>query len=283
MSYLAAEKGLSGNTLEAYARDLQAFFSYLAKLKVDSLKAIDEHLVVSHLSQLKMNNYASTTVCRTLITIKIFFRFLKKENYISKNITLYLDTPKLWQLIPDILSSSEIELLLQQPHQGTWRGARDNALLEVLYSTGIRVSELCHLTIYDVDDHFVRVRGKGSKERIVPIGKPAITAIDTYLTYDRFSAEREIPYLFVSRSGQPLDRIAIWRIVKHYAAKAHILKSISPHTLRHSFATHLLDNGADLRVIQEMLGHAHISSTDRYTHLSRKRLIESFDKFHPRR
>jgi integrase/recombinase XerD len=180
------------------------------------------------------------------------------------------------------MTSSEIELLLQQPDQNTWRGVRDKAILEVLYSTGVRVSELCHLAIYDVDDNFVRVRGKGGKERVVPIGSKAVSAVDTYTTYERPLAARGIDSLFVSRTGQPLDRIVVWRIVKHYAAKANILKSISPHTLRHSFATHLLDNGADLRVIQEMLGHAHISSTDRYTHVSRKRLIESFNKFHPR-
>ncbi len=283
MSFLASEKGLSGNTLEAYFRDLSSFISFLESLQVTSFTAIDEQLIVSYLSQLKMHNYASTSVCRALITLKIFFKFLKKENYLTKNITLYLDTPKLWQLIPDILTSTEVDLLLQQPDPSTWRGARDQAILEVLYSTGVRVSELCHLSLYDVDDHFVRVRGKGGKDRVVPIGRQAISAIDRYLSYDRFLPDQELPFLFVSRSGEPLDRVAVWRIVKHYAGKAHIVKSISPHTLRHSFATHLLDNGADLRVIQEMLGHAHISSTDRYTHLSNKRLIESFDKYHPRR
>jgi integrase/recombinase XerD len=283
--YLASEKGLAKNTLEAYQRDLQTFYRYLSDKKVLDLKAVSENHIVSFLSDLKINNYATTTRSRFLITLKVFFKFLKKESYIVNNITLYLDTPKVWQLIPEILTSSEIELLLQQPDQQpqNWQRARDKALLEVLYSTGLRVSEICHLTLYDVDDSFVRVKGKGGKERIVPIGRKAIKSVDAYLAYDRLAANHEKhPFLFVSQSGKALDRISVWRIVKHYAKKAGILKNISPHTLRHSFATHLLDNGADLRIIQEMLGHAHISSTDRYTHVSKSRLVEAFHKFHPR-
>lgn len=282
-SYLASEKGLSNNTLEAYQRDLKHWHLFLSGKQVESYSQVSEDHVVSFLSQFKVKEYASTTICRMLITLKVFFKFLKKENYVSQNITLYLDTPKLWQLIPEILTSQEVERLLQMPLPNTWLGARDTAILEVLYSTGLRVSELCSLALYDVDDQFIRIKGKGGKERIVPIGKKAIKAIDAYLCYDRFSAEHEKnPILFLSRTRKPLDRISVWRLVKYYAKKANIVKMISPHTLRHSFATHLLDNGADLRVIQEMLGHAHISSTDRYTHVSKNQLVKSFEKYHPR-
>ncbi len=282
-SYLSSEKGLSKNTLEAYQRDLQHWGKFLSEKNLGEYPTVTQEHIVSFLSEFKVKDYASTTLCRLLITLKVFFRFLKKENYIPHNITLYLDTPKLWQLIPEILSFSEIELLVQMPDLKTWQGARDKAILEVLYSTGLRVSELCSLGLYDVDDQFIRIKGKGGKERIVPIGKKAVAAIDHYLSYDRFSEDHEKkPLLFLSRTRKPLDRIAVWRLVKFYAKKANIVKNISPHTMRHSFATHLLDNGADLRVIQEMLGHAHISSTDRYTHVSKSQLVKSFEKHHPR-
>ncbi len=278
--YLASEKGLAKNTIEAYQRDLQMFYEYLSDKKRSDFKEVTESDIISFLSDLKANHYASSTRCRVLISIKILFKYLKKENVIVNNVTLYLDTPKLWQLIPEILTTSEIEILLKQPHQQNWQSARDKALLEVLYSTGLRVSEICSLTIYDVDDHFIRVKGKGGKDRIVPIGKIAVRAIDVYISYNCFHENH--PFLFISKSGKVLDRISVWRIIKGYAKKAKILKNISPHTLRHSFATHLLDNGADLRIIQEMLGHAHISSTERYTHVSNKRLVEAFEKCHPR-
>lgn len=277
--YIASEKGLSINTIEAYERDILAFIDYLHSLKISEFCLVNAENIVGFLAKKKDEGYASASICRALIALKVLFRFLKREQLTPANVALYLDTPKLWQLIPEYLTQSEIERLLMQPATDTLKGARDSAILEVLYSCGLRVSELCTLKIFDVDDTYVRVMGKGSKERLVPIGSKAIEAIDRYLAYPR--EKDALEYLFLTRTGKQVDRIMVWKIVKEYARQAKISKNISPHTLRHSFATHLLDNGADLRIIQDMLGHAHIKSTDRYTHVSRSHLTEAFMKFHP--
>lgn len=281
--YLASEKGLAMNTVEAYDRDLRAFVAFLDSLNVEKFDVVERSHLVDYLAQLKGQDYATATIARALIAMKVFFRFLKRERHISSNLAIYLESPKLWQLIPEVLSSEEVEALLAQPDPSTLKGARDRAILEVLYSSGLRVSEVCTLGIYDVDDTFVRVMGKGSKERLVPIGKKAIETVDHYLAhfrclYDSRSNQR----LFVTKNGNPIDRVTIWRMIKAYGKEAGITKNISPHTLRHSFATHLLDHGADLRVIQEMLGHANIDSTDRYTHVSRSHIHQAFDHCHPR-
>lgn len=281
ISYIASEKGLAANTIEAYQRDIEAFLASLKQQGVSTFAELDQRHIIAFLSQLKSQEYASSSICRALIAIKVFCRFLKRERVTSANAAFYLDTPKLWQLIPEILSTEEIDTLLQEPDTETSIGARDKAILEVLYASGLRVSEICTLGLYDVEDTFVRVMGKGSKERVVPLGKHALKAVDHYITHFRGVCDTTRPPLFVSRSGRSIDRIFVWKMIKRYAKNAGITKNISPHTLRHSFATHLLDNGADLRVIQEMLGHASISSTDRYTHISRTRLQEAFIAFHP--
>lgn len=282
LSYLGSEKGLAANTIEAYQRDISAFIDLLQRKNITTFAVVSQEEIITFLAQLKRDEYASSTICRALIAIKVLCRFLKREGISQQNAGLYLESPKLWQLIPEVLSCEEVDTLLQQPDHSNALGARDKAILEVLYSSGLRVSEVCSLGIYDTDDHFVRVMGKGSKERLVPLGKQALAAIDHYLQYrDQWESDKQ-RILFVTKNGHPMDRIAIWRMVKAYAKKGGITKNISPHTLRHSFATHLLDNGADLRVIQEMLGHASISSTDRYTHISRNRLQEAFEATHPR-
>lgn len=269
--------------MEAYRRDIQSFASFLIDCGINTFKSVDTSHIVAFLSQLKEEDYASATLCRTLIAIKVLFRFLMREGLISVNAALYLQTPKLWQLIPDVLTYEEVEKLLGQPDPSTASGARNRAIIEVLYASGLRVSELCALNLYSMDDQFVRVMGKGSKERIVPIGQRAIEAVDHYIVHFRGECSGPGQYpLFVTSRGRRIDRISVWKMIKEYAGQAGIVKNVSPHTLRHSFATHLLDNGADLRVIQEMLGHASISSTDRYTHVSRSRLQESFQAFHPR-
>lgn len=276
LSYLGSEKGLSKNTLEAYGRDLAFFKEFIQEKKLESLVQ-DDILTFFHV--FKEKGCASSSLCRTLVAIKVFFRFLKREGVISLDPTLYLDSPKLWQLIPQVLTIEEVTRLLAQPDSQTIMGARDKAMLETLYASGLRVSELCGLNIQDVGDDAVRVRGKGSKERVVPIAPSALNAIDHYL--GKFREDKE-GALFIGKQGKRINRITTWARVKFYAKKAGIAKEISPHTLRHSFATHLLENGADLRVIQEMLGHASISTTDRYTHISHKHLHEAFEKFHPR-
>jgi len=283
LSYIASEKGLSPNTVEAYGRDVKTFAHFLTEQEVFAFKDVEHKHCIAFLTHLQKQNYATSSMCRTLIAIKVLFRFLKRENLISTNIMIYFETPKLWQLIPEVLTHEEVEKLLEQPDIETEKGARDKAILEILYASGLRVSEVCTLGIYNVDDQFVRVMGKGRKERLVPVGSEALTAIDHYLT--RFRSQYDSEHnqkLFLNKKGNSIDRVAIWKMIKEYAKTAGITKNISPHTLRHSFATHLLDNGADLRVIQEMLGHASISSTDRYTHISRARLVSAFQELHPR-
>ncbi len=277
--YLSSEKGLSRHTLESYGRDVRDFMQFLNHHGIVDWTVVDPNNIIQFLALKKNGEYASSSICRALIAIKVFFKFLKRENLISVNSAALLETPKLWQLIPDVLTVEEMDKILMLPDRDTKEGARDAAILEILYACGLRVSELCGLKIHDVDDTTIRVYGKGSKERIVPIGKKAIAALDHYLNFR--DAERQ-EAVFLSRFNKPIERIAVWSLVKKYAKKAEINKSISPHTFRHTFATHLLDNGADLRVIQDLLGHASINSTDRYTHISSSRLHEAFNAFHPR-
>jgi integrase/recombinase XerD len=278
--HLRSERGLSNNTIEAYGRDLTSFITFIKKNSVHSISQDD---AIDFLSHLKSHDYASSSCARALIAIKVFFRFLYREEILAKDLGLFLDTPKLWNTLPEVLSYQQVEALLQQPNVATPIGLRDRAIIELLYATGIRVSELCGLTLYDVDDEQVKVMGKGSKERLVPVGKRAIEAIDAYLSQVRSQFESDkVKALFLTKKGKPLDRKTVWELIKEYAKAAGLSKNISPHTLRHSFASHLLDNGADLRVIQDMLGHAHIGSTDRYTHLSSKHIDEAFYSFHPR-
>lgn len=283
LSYIASEKGLALNTVKAYGRDVEYFSEFLSSVSVTSFQSVESHHLVSFLAMMKEKGYATASMCRALIAIKVLFHFLTREGVLTVDIARYLQTPKLWQLIPEVLTYEEMKRLLAQPNSDTSQGSRDKAIIEVLYGSGLRVSELCNLNLYSVGASSIKVFGKGGKERIVPIGEEAIKAVDHYLIHHRgpCSDERQVP-LFVSRSGTRVTPILVWRMIKEYAKKAEIIKNISPHTMRHSFATHLLDNGADLRVIQEMLGHASISSTDRYTHISRSRLQEAFQTFHPR-
>ncbi len=291
LSYLGSEKGLAQNTLLSYRRDIELFMKlhpYPNSLKnrefdkeKKSLLSVKEEDILLFLSVLKDRNYATSSICRTLVAIKMLFRFLKRENLIPQDVTQHLDSPKMWQLIPEVLTVVEVDLLLRAPDSSTAEGARDLAILKVIYASGLRVSEVCGLNLQDVDDQIVRVNGKGGKQRIVPIAKSAIEAIDFYLGHHRLQMDQETA-LFVTSKGKRIDRMMVWKRVKTYGKMAGITKEISPHTLRHSFATHLLENGADLRVIQEMLGHASIATTDRYTHISQRHLTEAFEAFHPR-
>lgn len=282
LCYIKTEKGLSPNTIEAYGRDLQHFTSFLAGIKTHSFVDVTSSQLINFLASLQTHKYAPASISRAFIAIKVLFRFLKREGILKENIALYLDTPKIWQAIPSVLTIEETDHLLSQPDRRTSNGARDAAILELLYSSGIRATELCLLKITDVDDDAIRVFGKGRKERLVPIGSHAIQAIDHYLIHHRDQSEGDNETLFLTQWNRPLDRITLWQIVKRHAAAAGIGKNISPHTLRHSFATHLLDNGADLRIIQEMLGHASINSTERYAHVSTKHLTDAFERCHPR-
>lgn len=271
ITYLGSEKGLSANTLKAYESDLIDFSTFIKKAS----ERIVQEDILSYLTHLKPKK-ASSSLYRALVVIKVFFRFLKSEGEIEVDPTTLLETPKLWQLIPEVLSKEQVEALLDAPNPSSWIGSRDRAMIHLLYATGIRVSELVQLDIADVDDTSIRVLGKGNKERIVPVAPLAIATLDHYLLHYRGEGDP----LFVTRSGKRIDRISVWSRIKHYGKRLGL--RLSPHTLRHCFATHLLDNGADLRIIQEMLGHASVSTTDRYTHVSNKHLTNAFNEFHPR-
>lgn len=280
LNFIGSEKGLSIHTIEAYERDLRTFLSSYPKTNLES---VTQEEIISFIEKMKGKGYASSSLSRSLVAIKVFFRFLKRERLIAQDPTALIESPKLWQLIPEVLTENEITALLKQPDVDLEIGARDRAILEMLYATGMRVSELCSLNVHDVDDQTVHVRGKGGKERIVPIAAVAIEALDHYLSFRRDVKKLKDEPLFLTKKGKRIGRTQVWVRLKHYGKGAQIDKVISPHTLRHSFATHLLDHGADLRVIQELLGHADISTTDRYTHLSNKHLYQAFDQFHPRK
>jgi len=275
LDYLRIEKGLSPHTIEAYQRDLTLFASTTPATPTPAS-------IQAFLSHLHAQQYAPSSICRMLVAVKVFFRFLKREGQISVDLSRSIDSPKMWQLVPEVLSIEEVDKLLAQPRAHDFQGARDKAVFELLYATGMRVSELCGLRICDVDDSFVKVRGKGKKERLIPVGAKAIEAIDYYLLNFRKEVDADNAPLFVSQRGKAIDRTAVWSRIKKYATSANIQKNISPHTLRHSFASHLLENGADLRLIQEMLGHEDIGTTDRYTHVADARLKAAFRSFHPR-
>lgn len=276
--FLASERGASPHTIEAYHRDIRRFFAYCSTLP----HQITRQDIANYTQALREKKYAPTTISRSLMALKVFFQFCKREGYVTQNITKHIDTPKPWYRLPAVLSEEEMNRLLHTPDDATEEGARDRAILEVLYATGIRVSELCQLNLHSVDDTFLRVLGKGGKERIVPIGSQAIAAIDHYLGQFRLGIEEPHSPLFLNQRKKRISREFVWGLVKKYANQAQIAKNVHPHTFRHSFATHLLDHQADLRIIQEMLGHASIKSTDRYTHVSRTHLTQSFAKFHPR-
>jgi integrase/recombinase XerD len=282
LCYLASEKGLSKNTQLAYGRDLRAFVKVVESRGCQGIGAVTQQEVLDFLEKLKALGQAGSSMARALVAVRMWFRFLKREGVITSDVTRHLDSPKLWQLIPEVLTVAEVDLLFNTLDRSHPEEARDFALLQVMYASGLRVSEVCGLNVCDVDECTVRVKGKGGKERVVPIARVAVEAIDQYLLRHRAVAGDKEPALFLSHRGRRVDRIFVWKRLKFYAKRAGILKDISPHTLRHSFATHLLENGADLRVIQEMLGHASIATTDRYTHVSMKHLAEAFDAFHPR-
>ncbi|MFY7842893.1 MAG: site-specific tyrosine recombinase/integron integrase [Rhabdochlamydiaceae bacterium] len=278
LNYLMAEKGLAFNTIQAYKADLTLFNEKVPFSFNGHFYLFFEKDLFSFFEFLKQKGYSSSTISRVMTTLKIFFRFLIQENKIQEDLSLFLNKPKIWQLIPEVLAYQEVEILLNMPSTHSAEGLRDRAILELMYASGLRVSEICVLNIKDLEEDFLKVKGKGSKERIVPFGIKASEAINRYLLTRSDKEEA----LFLTPKGKRVNRIFVWTQVKKYAKEGKIKKNISPHTLRHSFATHLLENGADLRIIQELLGHAHISTTDRYTQISAKHLIDAFSQFHPR-
>lgn len=285
LDHLAVEAGLSAHTVVAYRRDLQPFHAFLKERK-RGLERIQAEDLVQYLLRRRRQGASSATVARNLVSIRMYLRFLASEGQIRENPAADLDSPKLWRRLPDVLKPEQVDRLLAAPEPDAANGLRDRALLETLYATGARISEALGLTMEGVNLEvgFLRVRGKGNKERLVPLGRKAKEAIARYLRDARpkLAAKRENAHLFLTKSGRPLDRINAFLLVRRYCRKAGIKQRVSPHSLRHSFATHLLQGGADLRAVQELLGHASISSTQIYTHVDQARVKELHRKFHPR-
>ena len=283
LNYLAVEKGLSRNTLESYERDLRKYRAYTAMKNPDTVKQAE---VIAFLGHLTAEGIAVPSQARCLSAIRGFHKFLLIDGLATTDPTLNLDTPRGWKRLPKTLSGRDVETLLDQPEPKTAIGLRDKAMLELLYATGLRVSELVGLRLSDInlERGFLIVLGKGSKERAVPMGETSMSAVREYLDRGRreLLGNKESDHLFISSKHRVITRQMFWERIKTYARAGNIAGIVSPHTLRHSFATHLLDNGADLRAVQEMLGHSDISTTQIYTHVSRERLKKIHEKFHPR-
>lgn len=287
LNYLSVERSLSNNTIAAYRRDLVKYVSCLEESGINSLSQSTRKDIGDFMFRLKDNGLNASSIARNLAAIKVFYRFLVRERILKADPSSLLDSPRLWKRIPDALSFQEVEDLLKGPSLRQTQGIRDRAILELMYATGMRVSEAVNLKVTDVnlDAGFTRCIGKGSKERIVPLGKQAIAALRRYLEAARpklLKKSQTETILFLSRLGKRVSRQSFWKIIKAYARKARIKKNIRPHTLRHSFATHLLEGGADLRSVQEMLGHADISTTQIYTHIDKNRLKLIHKTYHPR-
>ncbi len=287
LNYLSVERNLAKNTLSSYGRDLEAFSSYLAeKHGIKSPEAVTREKITGYMQGQKKAGLSTTSICRSLAAIRMFYRFLVRENFTKEDPTDLVDTPKIWQRIPDVLSQKEVDAMIEAAQGRDWQSVRDRAMLELFYASGIRVSELVGLKVDSVNMEigFLRCIGKGSKERIIPVGKRAREALGKYVEGSRkkILKGRTEEALFVSRLGKKMSRQSVWKIIKFYAHKAGVKKTIKPHTLRHTFATHLLEHGADLRSVQEMLGHSDISTTQIYTHVDKERLRTIHKKFHPR-
>jgi integrase/recombinase XerD len=286
MMFLRVERGLAGNTIEAYNRDLISFLDYLEEKCRDDIESIGALVVRGFLVHLGDKGLSNRSQARCVSALRSFFKFLARERYISANPMGTVDAPKISRALPHFLNEQDVERLLKAPREDTPQGVRDRAMLEVLYATGLRVSELVKLKTQEVNFSagFLQTMGKGSKERIVPLGSEALKAVRIYISESRPRLEKGVrsDFLFISRAGKPMTRQWFWKMIKQYASSAGITKHISPHVVRHSFATHLLNHGADLRSLQMMLGHSDISTTQIYTHITRERLKEIHKAHHPR-
>lgn len=280
--HLQYERHLAANTIESYGRDLRDYMRFVK----DRAMLAERERIIAYMAELRNSGKSSATIARRMAALKSFFHYLIREEYLNTDPMEHLSTPKSERRLPAILSVLEVEKLLEAPDSGTPMSIRDRAMLEMLYATGIRVSELCGLTINDWWDNPPKIRclGKGSKERYVPMGRMALKWLTRYLAVSRprLLGPQESDTLFLNHRGSAMTRQGFWKIIKKYALKVGITKPITPHTVRHSFATHLLENGADLRAVQEMLGHQDISTTQIYTHVSQTRLKPVYDQTHPR-
>jgi integrase/recombinase XerD len=286
LNYLTVEKGASRNTIDGYSRDLGRFAGFVGEGGTRAIREIGTEELVSFLASLQKEGLAANSVNRALAAIRGFYKYLLREKKVEHTPVAHIELARVWMRLPDVMSREEMELLLAQPGAATPTDCRDSAMLELVYATGIRVSELIGLTVNSINWQvgYLVAMGKGEKERIVPVGRAAYDRVKHYLEGARplLLKGGESDYLFLNRSGKGITRQGFWKIVKKYAARAGLGKRVHPHTFRHSFASHLLEGGADLRSVQIMLGHADISTTQIYTHVTRERLKEIHRKFHPR-
>ncbi len=288
-AFLTLEKGLSRNSIDAYLGDMRDFASYLCESGLLSWNCVCRDEIISYLSTLKKKGMEASSIARKLVSVRMFFRYLFQERLVDSDVTDVMESPKLWRILPEFLTASEVSSILKA-FPATLKDPlkfRNRTMLELMYASGLRVSEVSGVKLRNLhlDQQIIRVLGKGDKERIVPVGRPACRLLEKYSEKIRpglLGKKQDEGWLFVSYRGAKLDRERIWAVVKEAALIAGIGKKVYPHMLRHSFASHLLENGADLRVIQEMLGHADISTTQIYTHIDRKRLMSIHRKFHPR-
>ncbi|MFC1467848.1 site-specific tyrosine recombinase XerD [Verrucomicrobiota bacterium] len=286
LDYVSLELGLSPNTRAGYQNDLTHLTAFLHDKNITSFNDVTRREILSFLMAEKSRGMSTATIARELVSVKLFFRFLLQEGFISRNESEKMESPKLWKVLPHTLSHGEIERLLKAPDSDTSLGLRDRAILNMFYATGMRVSELADITIDNLHfaEGYIRCIGKGRKERVIPIAQSAQKLVNRYLTEIRpkHAKDNEQRTVFLTRRGTGLNRKTLWAMIKKYAVQAGITKNVTPHTLRHSFASHLLANGADLRTIQEMLGHADIATTQIYTHVDNERLQSVHHQFHPR-
>lgn len=284
INYLRIELGLADNTVQAYSRDLIRFFQFLEKKKLTPLEVSKDQ--ITEYTSIIGRRLSSRSVARNISAVRSFFRFLVSEGRIKSSPTRLVETPRVSMRLPGVLSQADVEHLLSQPDVSRPIGQRDMAMLEILYATGLRVSELVNLKTQDLnlEAGYVRTLGKGSKERVIPMGEKAVAAVKEYLSGARIRLTKgtNSSYLFLTFRGRPMTRQGFWKIIKKYGRQALIKKKLTPHSIRHSFASHLLDAGADLRSVQVMLGHADISTTQIYTHVTRERLKDVHQKCHPR-
>lgn len=289
LTFARVEKGLSANTISAYQHDLEKFAGFAAKRRL-SLQTVTRDDVVDFLAGLYRQKLESRTVARHLVTLRNFFRFAQRQELITTDPAANLESPRIGRSLPGCLRLDEVERLLKQPTEDTPFGVRDRTMLEVFYSTGLRVSELTGLRVADLDlkTGCLRCIGKGDRERLVPVGRQALKSVERYLRNARpkllagARAGSVVPFLFVNRRGGKLSRVGVWKILSSYGRRAGLRVALTPHMLRHSFATHLLERGADLRSVQLMLGHADISTTQIYTHVVEERLKQVYRAHHPR-
>ncbi|WP_368251519.1 site-specific tyrosine recombinase XerD [Enterococcus sp. 2201sp1_2201st1_B8_2201SCRN_220225] len=287
LHYLLIERGLSQNTRQSYRRDLMQYLEYLNKKQITSWQDVDRFLVLGFLQELQQAGKSTATVTRMISSLRRFHQYLRQERYTDHDPMQHIETPKKQQKLPDTLSLVEVEALIETPDTKEPLGLRNRAILEVMYATGLRVSELIGLKLNDLHltIGLLQATGKGDKERIVPLGDYAIEWVTRYLDEARPTLTQHHPeedHLFVNHHGTGLSRQGIWKNLKEIVREAGIHKTVTPHTLRHSFATHLLENGADLRTVQELLGHADISTTQIYTHITKKRMTDVYKEYFPR-